>query len=144
MHAGPNPSSTDERGDDRGPATILVVEDEDALRLLIARMLAAEGYVTLTATDGRDALRVLAEHEGSVDLVVTDMVMPVMDGGRLAAELLRRTPGQRILCMSAYAPSELTDLGLESPDAPFLRKPFMPAQLYRQVRLALAAIPEAP
>ncbi len=143
MQAGSTPSHTKARGDDRGPATILVVEDEDSLRALIARMLAAEGYVTLTATDGRDALRVLAEHEGSVDLVVIDMVMPVMDGGHLAAELLRRTPGQRILCMSAYAPSELSDLGLESPDAPFLRKPFMPAQLYRQVRIALAAIPEA-
>ncbi len=129
--------------DSRTPATILVVDDEESLRALIARMLAAEGYATLQASDGRDALRVLAEHEGSVDLVVIDMVMPVMDGAQLAAELLRRTPGQRILCMSAYAPSELSDLGLESPDAPFLRKPFMPAQLYRQVRDALAAIPEA-
>ena len=139
MAAGPNPSSLE----DRAPATILVVEDEDALRALIARMLSAEGYATLQASDGRDALRLLAEHEGDVDLVVLDMVMPVMDGAQLAAELLRRAPAQRILCMSAYAPSELSDLGLESPDAPFLRKPFMPAQLYRQVRTALAAIPEA-
>jgi two-component system, cell cycle sensor histidine kinase and response regulator CckA len=128
---------------DRGPATILVVEDEDSLRALIARMLAAEGYATLQATDGRDALRVLDAHEGNVDLVLTDMVMPVMDGARLAAELLRRTPAPRILCMSAYPPGELSDLGLEGPDAPFLRKPFMPAQLYREVRNALATIPEA-
>ena len=106
------------------------------------RMLEAEGYTTVEATDGRDALRVLDEHEGDVDLVVLDMVMPVMDGGRLAAELLRRNPAQRILCMSAYAPAELADLGLQSPDAPFLRKPFMPAQLYRQVREALDSIPE--
>lgn len=127
----------------RSPITVLVVEDEDALRALIARMLAAEGYATLEARDGQDALRVIDQHEGSVDLVVTDMVMPVMDGGRLAAELTRRNPAQRILCMSAYAPAELADLGLVSPDAPFLRKPFMPAQLYRQVREALPPIPES-
>ena len=84
------------------PFTILVVEDEDALRALIARMLAAEGYATLEARDGQDALRVIEQHEGHIDLVVTDMVMPVMDGGRLAAELMRRNPAQRILCMSAY------------------------------------------
>ena len=127
----------------RSPVTILVVEDEDALRALIARMLAAEGYATLEARDGQDALRIIEQHEGPVDLVVTDMVMPVMDGGRLAAELTRRSPAQRILCMSAYAPSELADLGLVSPEVPFLRKPFMPAQLYRQVREALAPIPES-
>lgn len=128
----------------RSPVTILVVEDEDALRALIARMLAAEGYETLEARDGQDALRVIDQHEGHIELVVTDMVMPVMDGGRLAAELMRRNPAQRILCMSAYAPAELADLGLASPDAPFLRKPFMPAQLYRQVREALAPIAESP
>jgi CheY-like chemotaxis protein len=138
MLAGPTTSSLD----GRASATILVVEDEDTLRALLVRMLEAEGYTTIEATDGRDALRVLDEHEGGVDLVVLDMVMPVMDGGRLAAELLQRNPSQRILCMSAYAPAELADLGLQSPDAPFLRKPFMPAQLYRQVREALASIPE--
>ncbi len=126
----------------RSPATILVVEDEDALRALIVRMLAAEGYATLEAGDGRRALAVLEQFEGDVDLVVLDMVMPLMDGGRLAAELLRRNPSRRLLAMSAYAPAELADLGLESPDAPFLRKPFTPAQLYRQVREALAPIPE--
>jgi two-component system cell cycle sensor histidine kinase/response regulator CckA len=128
----------------RAPVTILVVEDEDGLRALIARMLSAEGYATLEAREGQDALRVLEEHEGQIDLVVTDMVMPVMDGGRLAAELMRRNAAQRILCMSAYAPAELADLGLTSPDAPFLRKPFMPAQLYRHVRDALAPIAESP
>lgn len=140
MLAGPTTSSSSLAG--RRPAAILVVEDEDTLRALLVRMLEAEGYTTVEATDGRDALRVLDEHEGDVDLVVLDMVMPVMDGGRLAAELLRRNPAQRILCMSAYAPAELADLGLQSPDAPFLRKPFMPAQLYRQVREALDSIPE--
>lgn len=140
MLAGPTTSSSSLAG--RRPAAILVVEDEDSLRALLVRMLEAEGYTTVEATDGRDALRVLDEHEGDVDLVVLDMVMPVMDGGRLAAELLRRNPAQRILCMSAYAPAELADLGLQSPDAPFLRKPFMPAQLYRQVREALDSIPE--
>jgi CheY-like chemotaxis protein len=126
----------------RAPATILVVEDEESLRALIVRMLAAEGYDTLQAGDGREALALLDAHEGDVDLVVLDMVMPLMDGGRLAAELLRRNPSRRLLAMSAYAPAELADLGLESPDAPFLRKPFTPAQLYRQVREALAPIPE--
>jgi two-component system, cell cycle sensor histidine kinase and response regulator CckA len=141
MLAGPTTSSSSSLAG-RRPAAILVVEDEDSLRALLVRMLEAEGYTTVEATDGRDALRVLDEHEGDVDLVVLDMVMPVMDGGRLAAELLRRNPAQRILCMSAYAPAELADLGLQSPDAPFLRKPFMPAQLYRQVREALDSIPE--
>ncbi len=121
-----------------GHETILVVEDEESLRALIARMLRAEGYVSLEARDGREALKVLEQQDDPVDLVLIDMVMPVMDGGRLAAELQRRAPGQRILCMSAYAPAELADLGLQSPDAPFLRKPFMPDQLYRHVREVLA------
>lgn len=119
------------------PATILVVDDEESLRALIVRMLRAEGYVPLEATDGRDALRVVDQHEGPIDLMLIDMVMPVMDGGRLAVEVLRRNSFQRILCMSAYAPAELADLGLQSPEMPFLRKPFMPDQLYRHVREAL-------
>ena len=130
-------------GDAHLPVTILVVDDEESVRALIARMLAAEGYATLEAADGPAALDLLEHHEGPVDLVVLDMVMPVMDGGRLAAEVIRRNPAQRILCMSAYAPAELADLGLQSPDAAFLRKPFMAAQLYRHVREALAAIPES-
>lgn len=120
------------------PATVLVVDDEESLRALIVRMLRAEGYVPLEATDGRDALRVIDQHEGPIDLMLIDMVMPVMDGGRLAVEVLRRNSTQRVLCMSAYAPAELADLGLQSPKTPFLRKPFMPDQLYRHVRQALA------
>ncbi len=119
------------------PATILVVEDEDSLRDLIVRMLRAEGYSPLEAKGGREALHVLEHFEGPVDLVLLDMVMPVMDGGQVAAELARTRPTLRLLCMSAYAPAELADLGLRSPDAPFLRKPFMPDQLYRHVRQAL-------
>lgn len=121
------------------PITILIVEDEVSLRTLIARMLRAEGFAAIEAKDGQDALRLYDEYDGTIQLVLLDMVMPVMDGGRLAAELLRRDPQQRLLCMSAYAPAELSDLGLRSPDAPFLRKPFMPDQLYRHVRQALAS-----
>ncbi len=83
---------------------ILVVEDETALRVVVCRMLMLAGYDTVEAHDGRQALRILRQREAPVDLVLTDLVMPVMDGGELAARLATDWPNVSVLGMSAYAP----------------------------------------
>ena len=116
-----------------GP-TVLLVEDEDALRTSIRRLLQAEGYSVLEAPDGASALRVL-ESAGSRDvaLVLTDVRMRVMDGRQLAAALARVRPNLPILFMSGYT-AQLMDLRLISPDLAFLAKPFRNDELVAAVR----------
>src|SRR5688572_27984050 len=83
------------------PPTVLVVEDEPAVRFLAQRFLTHAGYRAFAAVDGADALSVLDHIAGPVDLVVTDVVMPRLDGVALVRELLGRNPEQRVLFMSA-------------------------------------------
>lgn len=115
---------------------ILVVEDEEVLRLVLCRQLLNAGYDVAEARDGRDALKVL-RGERPIALVLTDMVMPVMDGAELAIELRRRRPGLKVLAMSAYTPAELFRFGIPQVDGPFLRKPFSPEQLVAAVAATL-------
>jgi two-component system cell cycle sensor histidine kinase/response regulator CckA len=86
-----------------GQGTILLVEDEDAVRAVNARALTARGYTVLEAESGVEALRVLAEHDGPVDLVVSDVVMPEMDGPTLLGELRQLYPGLKVVFVSGYA-----------------------------------------
>jgi CheY-like chemotaxis protein len=111
---------------------ILVVEDEELLRVVLCRQLMNAGYDVVEARDGREALRVL-RGERTFALVLTDMVMPVMDGAELVLEIRRRWPELRILAMSAYTPSELFRFGIPHVDGPFLRKPFSPDELVAAV-----------
>jgi PAS domain S-box-containing protein len=110
----------------RGEGTVLIVEDEAAVRSLAARTLAGLGYTTLEAEDGRDALEVLEGHDGDVRLVVTDLVMPRMNGKELGEELARHHPGIPVLYMSGYTDDDALLRGLVAPDAPFVGKPFAP------------------
>jgi PAS domain S-box-containing protein len=110
----------------RGEGTVLIVEDEAAVRSLAARTLTALGYRTLEAEDGRSALDLLAGHNGNVRLVVTDLVMPRMNGKELGEELMRRHPGIPVLYMSGYTDDDALLRGLVAPDAPFVGKPFAP------------------
>ncbi len=119
-------------------AVILVVEDEELLRVILCRELMNAGYVAVEARDGRDALRVL-RGERPIDLVLTDMIMPVMDGAELALEIKRRWPERRVLAMSAYTPTELFRFGIPHIDGPFLRKPFTAEELIAAVGAALPA-----
>jgi two-component system, cell cycle sensor histidine kinase and response regulator CckA len=110
-----------------GPAptpTILVVEDEVALRAAIRRLLQDAGYGVLEAANGATALALLDQADaGAIALVLTDLRMPVMDGRQLAAALARRRPSLPIVFMSGFT-AQLMDLRLVSPHLAFLAKPF--------------------
>jgi CheY-like chemotaxis protein len=121
-----------------GTETILVVEDEPDLRVLIRRILQRQGYSILEARHGRDALLQLRDHPGAVDLVLTDMVMPEMSGPDLIREALRVRASLRVLYMSGYIDAERVSRGLEQ-SALFVQKPFSAQQLAQRVREALDA-----
>jgi signal transduction histidine kinase/ActR/RegA family two-component response regulator len=120
----------------RGTETILLAEDDDELRTLTARVLTAQGYRVLEASDGVDALRVAEEHSGALDLLTTDMVMPAMGGHDLANELTARRPGLKVLFVSGYS-DEMVGRGALGPGDAFLQKPVDPKTLARKVREVL-------
>jgi CheY-like chemotaxis protein len=120
-----------------GP-TVLVVEDEDALRAAIRRLLQGEGYQVIEAQNGATALQLLEDASTSrVDLVLTDLRMPVMDGRQLASVLARRRPNLPIVFMSGFT-AQLMDLRLVSPDLAFLAKPFRDGDLLATLRGQIA------
>jgi CheY-like chemotaxis protein len=120
-----------------GHQRILVVDDDPVLRSVTARMLVNLGYRTLEAADGFEALDRVAEHEGRVDLVVSDVAMPQMGGLELAHRLRREWPKVRVVLTSGYA-----DVDLDEDDAltahATLPKPFNSASLARIVREVLS------
>jgi CheY-like chemotaxis protein len=120
-----------------GSETILVVEDEESVRSLAARVLGDQGYSVLQARHGREALALLADTAAPVDLVVSDVVMPEMGGQELAEAIAARHPGVRILFMSGYTDNEILRAGLDRTGALFLQKPFSPDSLARKVREVL-------
>jgi signal transduction histidine kinase/CheY-like chemotaxis protein len=118
----------------RGSETILLAEDDDALRSLGARVLGAFGYKVLVARTGAEALRIVASHDGPIDLVATDVVMPEMSGSQLVAEVLKARPGIRVLFMSGYTDDEVMRRGVIDGQTAFLQKPFTPDMLAHKVR----------
>jgi two-component system, cell cycle sensor histidine kinase and response regulator CckA len=125
----------------RGSGTVLVVEDEEGIRRLALTVLAARGYEVLTAADGIEALEIAAARNGAIDLLVTDVVMPRMNGPELAARLSSLRPGIRVLFISGYAESALAHQGRVEPGVDLLQKPFDPATLVERVRRALGRSP---
>jgi two-component system, cell cycle sensor histidine kinase and response regulator CckA len=121
----------------RGTETILLVEDEVAVRAVIRRMLESLGYTVREAVDGRDALRLAAEHTGHIDLLLTDVVMPELNGRALAEQLADRWPHLRVLFMSGYTDDEILRRGLMQSGSSFLEKPFTRERVAGAVRLAL-------
>lgn len=120
--------------------TILVVDDDPWVRILARDMLADEGYRVLEASDGHDAIRVAAQHPGPIHLLLTDVVMPGMDGCELGAGLTALLPGIKIMFMSAYDRDFLVARGLD-PSGPVITKPFTVEYLSRRVRMVLADRP---
>jgi signal transduction histidine kinase/CheY-like chemotaxis protein len=123
----------------RGAETILIVEDEPAVRRMTTRVLRGQGYAILEAENGAEALEVLARATGPVDLVLSDVVMPVLNGGELGERLAAERPELRVLFMSGYTDDDIVRRGLLRPGSPFLQKPFMPEDLSRKVREVLDA-----
>ncbi len=122
-----------------GRETILLVEDQDAVRAFARHVLLAGGYTVLEARDGEEALRVAQQCPGPIDLLVTDVMMPRMSGPHLAEQLARDRPGLRVLFVSGYADEALTRCGVTEAGPAFLAKPFNPAGLARKVRAVLDA-----
>ncbi|MGH6726763.1 MAG: cell cycle histidine kinase CckA [Pseudolabrys sp.] len=121
-----------------GHGTILLVEDEEGLRALNARGLASRGYTVLEASNGVDAIEVL-EKQGGVDLVVSDVVMPEMDGPTLLKELRRRNPKLKVIFVSGYAEEAFQKNLPEQEQYEFLAKPFTLKQLVSKVKETMAS-----
>ncbi|MEO6526480.1 MAG: two-component regulator propeller domain-containing protein [Gemmatimonadaceae bacterium] len=122
-----------------GDSTVLLVEDEDAVRRLASRVLMRSGYHVLTAATGDAALELAARHEGTIDLLLTDVVMPGMSGRELAERLLPLRPGMRLLYASGYTEDAIIRHGVSSQATAFLEKPFTPSALLRKVHEVLEA-----
>ena len=125
-----------------GEETILVVEDEASLLELVRKVLERYHYHILIASSGVEALRVWDEHEGRIDLLLTDMIMPGgVTGGDLAANLKKRQPGLKVIFTSGYS-SELVGKDFGHGDTLFLSKPYQPEQVARMIRDTLDAAPK--
>jgi two-component system cell cycle sensor histidine kinase/response regulator CckA len=122
-----------------GRGTVLLVEDEDAVRSFAARALGQRGYEVLQATTGAEALEVFAGHQGEVDLVVSDVVMPEMDGPTLCEHLRRQRPDLKVIFISGYAEDAFRQHLAENEDFMFLQKPFDLKELAAAVKAALEA-----
>ncbi len=123
----------------RGVATILLVEDEDQVRQVAATILRRHGYTVLEAANGGDALRIAAEPTTSLDLVVTDVVMPHVGGRKLAELLAVQRPELKVLFTSGYTDDAIVHHGVLDAGVAFLQKPFTPDALLRKVDEVLAA-----
>jgi CheY-like chemotaxis protein len=120
-------------------ARILIAEDEEALRSLVARALAQDGHAVTTANDGAEALDVLAREQGEFELLLTDIRMPIMDGIALALAAARDHPNVAILLMTGYADQRERASGLEALIHDVIAKPFSLATIRTAVRDAIAA-----
>jgi two-component system cell cycle sensor histidine kinase/response regulator CckA len=119
----------------RGNETILLVEDEDVLRGLLAKFLRLHGYTVLEARHGGEALLTCERHQGPIHLMVTDVVMPQMSGRELADRLAPLRRDMKVLYMSGYTEDAMVQYDVADLSVPFLQKPFRPLELVRQVRV---------
>ena len=138
------PSKSRAVGSDKPPRTtetILLVEDETAVRSLAKKVLVQRGYRVLEASDGAIALRVAAGHVGEIDLVLTDVAMPNLGGRGMVEELKELSPGMRVLFMSGYQKEEVFPDKETAKLTPYLQKPFTGETLFSEVRAALGYAP---
>lgn len=120
-----------------GHETILLVEDEAMVRSLVQSILQAEGYTVLEASHGSKALALAARHQGPIDLLLTDVVMPQMSGRELAEQLKTLRPQIKLLYMSGYTDDAVVRHGLLTAEVEYLSKPFSPNSLISKVREVL-------
>jgi len=120
-----------------GSETVLLVEDEDAVRRLVERILRGAGYRVLTAPNAGSAILMYAAHGRAIDLLLTDVVMPQMSGRELADRLTAARPGLKVLYMSGYAEGAIAHRGVLEPGTWLIGKPFSAAALTGKVREVL-------
>ena len=113
---------------------ILVVEDDDAVRRMTREFLQLRGYTVLEARGATDAIQFVERHQETIDLVLTDVVMPGMKGRELVDRLGKLRPGLKVLYMSAYTEDDAVNIGILNPGTAFIEKPFGPDDLANKVR----------
>src|SRR3989440_1510643 len=123
----------------RGSETVLLAEDEPAVRAIARQALERQGYTVLAAPSGADALALAAQHGATIHLLLTDVVMPGMSGRDLADRLTAQRPGIRVLYISGYTDNAIVRHGMLEPGLAYLQKPFRPDALVRKVREVLDA-----
>lgn len=124
--------------------TILVVDDEDIVRALVSRSLRDGGYRVLQVSHGAAAIGLLETEAAGVDLVICDLVMPVLGGREVSDWMKEHCPGLPLLFMSGYPRAYLEANHLFDPSVPMLRKPFLPSRLLESVEELLALRPVSP
>ena len=125
------------RDQETGSEVILLVEDEENIREPAQEVLESRGYTVLSASDAAEALKISRDWTGALDLLVTDVVMPGMNGSQLADELCHERPSVKVLYISGYPEDAIARHGVLEPDRSFLQKPFPPGVLLRKVREVL-------
>ncbi len=121
----------------KGEETVLVVDDEEPILKLIARVLEPLGYKILQAGDGADAVATASGHSGSIDLLLTDILMHGTIGSQVANVVRKKHPNIKVLYMSGYSNEEIRDRGICDTETDFLPKPFSSRNLASAVRVAL-------
>jgi two-component system, cell cycle response regulator CpdR len=141
-----SPAATYERGnaaalaeDGRSMPRVLIADDEESMRALVARAIAMDGHATVTAQHGAEALEILSREPGAFDLLLTDIQMPVMDGIALALTAARDFPELTILLMTGFADQRERTHGLNAIVHDVITKPFSVADIRAAVAAALAA-----
>jgi CheY-like chemotaxis protein len=119
------------------PRIVLIAEDEDLVRRMLTKVLSSAGYRILEARHGEEALRMATFAHPYLHLVITDVIMPELDGRGLGQRLKDRFPSLPILYISAFPADDLFHRGAPAVDAPFLQKPFEPDALLRLVERLL-------
>jgi CheY-like chemotaxis protein len=126
-----------ESTDERGRGSLLVVEDEESVRTVLRTLLEEAGYDLCTAGTGTEAMERLADPSARFDLLITDVIMPGMNGRELSEWTRRNRPGTRILFLSGYTNDAILRNGILEEGLPFLQKPFSASQLRRKVKALL-------
>ena len=130
-----------QKSTERGSETILVVEDDPAVRHLVEEILGSAGYHVMAAEDGPSAMRVAERHRGEIDLLLTDVVLPKMGSKEVASRLTALRPEIKVIFMSGYTGHSATQNGALDPDVAFIPKPFSPDSLCDKVRAQLNSRP---
>jgi CheY-like chemotaxis protein len=120
-----------------GSETILLVEDDDRVRALVSNMLRKNGFTVLLASAGDQALEIAARHRGRIHLLLTDVVMPGLNGRLLSEKLILNRPDTRVLYMSGYSDDEILRHGVKKAAAHFIQKPFSVDALIHKIRETL-------
>ena len=119
-------------------ATVLIVEDDPAIREISAKILKRFGYTVLSAEGGDEARQICECHDGTIHVLLSDVVMPGMNGPMVAAMLTRMRPGLKVVFMSGYGTNDIARHGVMAHEVPFLQKPFTPERLANTISEVLA------